>query len=288
MSPALEVQMAKIAVLGMGLLGSGFAENLLQKGHEVRVWNRTASKCAPLVALGATRADTPADAVRGADRVHLILAEDEAVDAVLAQLTPSVGAGVPVIDHSTNLPTRVAARFETLRARDVRYLHAPVFMAPVNARQASGIMLIAGPTDEVEALLPALQAMTGKVLHVGQAPDHAATLKLAGNGLLIMVSAVMGDLFQLAEHNGLKASDVLTLFENFSPSPVYLGKRVLSAGDNPATFELTMARKDIRLMIEGAGGPAGLQVLPAVAAAMDRSIEAGQGDEDYTIFARRR
>ena len=78
--------MDTVAVLGMGLLGRGFAENLLEKGHAVRVWNRTASRCAPVVEAGATLAESPAAAVEGADRVHLVLKADAAVAAVLTEL----------------------------------------------------------------------------------------------------------------------------------------------------------------------------------------------------------
>ncbi|MFN7145740.1 MAG: NAD(P)-binding domain-containing protein, partial [Myxococcota bacterium] len=73
-----------IAVLGTGLLGSGMVENLLAKGERVVVWNRTAAKLAPLVETGAVAAATPAEAVRGAERVHLVLTADDAVDATIA------------------------------------------------------------------------------------------------------------------------------------------------------------------------------------------------------------
>ncbi|MFO0005806.1 MAG: NAD(P)-binding domain-containing protein, partial [bacterium] len=102
--------MATIAVLGAGLLGSGFVTNLLDKGEDVVVWNRTASKLAPLVARGARAAASPADAARGAERVHLVLTADDAVDATIAALRPGLDEGVPVLDHSTNLPARVAER----------------------------------------------------------------------------------------------------------------------------------------------------------------------------------
>ncbi|MCB9681676.1 MAG: NAD(P)-dependent oxidoreductase [Alphaproteobacteria bacterium] len=277
--------MSTVAVLGMGLLGSGFAENLIAKGHTVRVWNRTASKCAPLAALGATVADTPADAVRGADRVHLVLAEDPAVDAVIGQLLPALGAGVPIVDHSTNLPDKVADRHARLTADGVRYVPAPVFMGPANARDGSGLMLVAGPLDD--ALNGALSEMTGKVWHVGDAVDRAAALKLTGNGMLIMLGAVMGDLFHLVEGAGLGPDDVFALLDTFKPNPAWLGKRVLAAGSSPASFELTMARKDVRLMIETAGGPERLSVLPGVAASMDAAIAAGHGADDFAIFAKR-
>lgn len=278
--------MATIAVLGMGLLGAGFAENLIAKGHTVRVWNRTAAKCAPLVALGAVGCETPADAVRDAERVHLILSADFAVDAVIAALQPALGADVPVIDHSTNLPEAVAARAVALRGDGVRYLHAPVFMAPKNSKQATGLMLIAGPNAEVAALTPALQTMTGRVWHVGERADKAATLKIVGNGMIIGMAGLMGDLFRVGAGGDLSTDDVLELFENFAPAPTYIGKRVLAAGTRPPGFELTMARKDTGLMMTTGGDE--LVVLPAIAGSMDAAIERGEGSVDYAIFAKPR
>ena len=107
--------MVTVAVLGTGLLGSGFVESLLGKGHSVRVWNRSAGKAKALEAKGATASASPAEAVGGAERVHLVLSADDAVDAVIEQLRPSLGTGVAVIDHSTNEPERTAARTEELR-----------------------------------------------------------------------------------------------------------------------------------------------------------------------------
>jgi len=279
--------MATIAVLGAGLLGSGMVENLLAKGERVVVWNRTASKLAPLVAKGAVAAATPAEAVTGAERVHLVLTADDAVDATIAAFLPGLGQGVPVIDHSTNLPARVAERYPRLRAAGVRYLHAPVFMSPQNARDAQGVMLIAGPTAEAEALTPALAAMTGRVWHVGEQPERAAVHKLVGNGVFVAIAGTMGDLFQVGAAHGMDPTEVLSLFDVFNPGKAlpFLGGRVANAGTAPASFELTMARKDVRLMIEAAGGPEKLSVLPGVAAAMDSAIAGGHGAQDFAVFA---
>lgn len=278
--------MATIAVLGIGLLGAGFAENLLNRGHTVRVWNRSASKCAPLVALGAEACESPSEAVMGADRVHLVLAEDTAVDAVLADVFAGLGTSAPIVDHSTNHPERVAQRAARIADFGGVYLHAPVFMAPAMARIGGGQMFISGPAAEVDALRPALEEMTGKLIYVGEAPEKAAALKLVGNGLLVMLTGAIGDLFRVGEGAGLTPEDVLGLFEASPRDPVAIGRRVQLAGEGPASFELAMARKDVRLMLELAGDRP-LGVLPGVAAAMDAAIEAGLAQADYAVFAKR-
>ena len=278
--------MSHVAVLGLGLLGRGFALKMLEEGERIRVWNRTAERAAPLAEAGATVASSPAEAVEGATRVHLVLTADDAVDAVIAASRPTLGEGVPVVDHSTNLPTRVQERFHRLRAEGVRYLHAPVFMGPQNAREATGLMLLAGPSDDEAALRPSLERMTGRLLHLGEAPDQAAKIKLTGNGMLVMLTAAMGDLFELGRACGLDHEGILSLFEQFSPTPAAMGRRAVGASRrDPPGFTMTMARKDVGLMLETAGEEARLLLLPAIAAAMDRAIEAGQGDVDFTSLA---
>lgn len=274
-----------IAMLGLGLLGSGMVEHALGRGEQVRVWNRTAGKAAPLVAKGAIAAETPADAVRGCERVHLILAEDDAVDAVIASLRPGLGKDVLILDHSTNDPARVAERVKRLHAEGVAYVHAPVFMAPSDARKASGMIVLGGDPALAERARPALAKMTGLVLDGGPTASGAATLKLCGNALFIGLAGLMGDVLAIGEGGGLTTGQTLALFEHLKPSPGFVASRLATAGTRPASFELTMARKDVRLMLTTAGE--GLVVLPGVAAAMDRAIDAGKGSADFGVFARR-
>jgi 3-hydroxyisobutyrate dehydrogenase len=279
--------MARVTVIGAGLLGSGFVTNLLAKGEAVTVWNRSPEKLAPLVERGAVAAASPAEAVRGADRVHLVLSEDDAVEAVVAAFAGALGDGVFVIDHSTNAPARVAERHPRLRAQGVRYVHAPVFMSPANAREAGGLMLLAASAEEADALAPLLAPMTGRVWFVGERCDLAATLKLTGNGVLLSLVGVLGDLIAMGEAQGLSPEQVLSLFEVFKPgnSFGFFGSRAARKGAGPASFELQMARKDLRLMLEAAGGPDDLVILPAVAAAMDRALEEGHAHKDYSVYA---
>jgi 3-hydroxyisobutyrate dehydrogenase-like beta-hydroxyacid dehydrogenase len=277
--------MTTIALLGTGLLGAGMVENLLAKGQRVRVWNRTRDKLAPLTDKGAVAGADPADTVRGATRVHLVLAEDPAVDAVIGRLREGLGAGVPVIDHSTNLPAKVASRFAALRAAGVRYVPAPVFMSPQNAREASGLMMLAGPRADADELEPALAPMTGKVWYTGERPDVAAVYKLAGNSVFFALAAAMNDVFAMGKGNDVPPEKMLALFDVFRPGSAlpWIGQRVAAAAGAPASFELDMARKDARLMQEAAGSARTL-LLPAIAAAMDQAIAKGRGSADFAAF----
>ena len=279
--------MATIAVPGTGLLGAAFVENLLSKGHTVRVWNRTRAKLAPLIDKGAVAAEDPADCVRGADRVHLVLAEDTAVDAVVEQLLPGLSTDVPLIDFSTNLPAKVAARFERLRAEGVRYVSSPVFMAPKHAREGSGLIVMSGPKRDDEDLRPAIEEMTGKFWYLGERVDLAAIYKLAGNSFFFAVTAALGDTLALGRANGVEESVMMELFQEFKPGSGLhnVHERIATACDGVPSFEMTMAQKDARLTQEASGNEH-LFVLPAVIAAMQRGIDNGDGGADFAAFAK--
>ena len=137
--------MSTITFLGTGLLGAAFAEAAAQRGDTVTAWNRTAAKAQALAQFGVKPAANPADAVRGASRVHLVLKDDAVVEEVIGAARPGLAAGAVIVDHSTTLPALTAARSERLAREGVKYLHCPVFMGPAAARTAKGSMLAAGP-----------------------------------------------------------------------------------------------------------------------------------------------
>lgn len=279
--------MATIAVLGTGLLGAGMVENLLKKGETVHIWNRTREKLAPLVAKGAIAATDPATCVEGAERVHLILSEDSAVDDVIKQLRPGLTEGTPIIDHTTNLPEKVRARFEALRSANVRYMPTPVFMAPKHASEGSGMMMMSGPKEDADEYQEAIETMTGKLWHVGERPDLAALLKLAGNSVYFAITGAIGDVIAMGKNNNVDPETMMKVFSEFKPGAGLhmVEKRIAGAGKGKASFEMTMALKDAQLMAD-ATGDENLFVLPAIIEAMRQGIEAGQGQNDFAGFAK--
>ena len=276
--------MAKLAFLGAGMISAGMIEAACKRGEQVTVYNRTHAKAEALVALGARAARTPAEAVLGAERVHVVMSDDAAVDGVLAQCEQGFGGAV-VIDHSTVSPAGTQARVERLTAAGVEFLHAPVFMSPQSCRESSGMMLVAGPTTLYERVAPELAKMTGSVKYLGERPQIAAAYKLFGNAMLITIVAGLADVFAMASSLGLDPKEALTLYDIFNPTMVlfHRGKK-MAQGEYQAAFELSMARKDVRLMIEAASDQR-LAVLPGIAARMDELLAKGFGADDMGILA---
>jgi 3-hydroxyisobutyrate dehydrogenase-like beta-hydroxyacid dehydrogenase len=274
-----------IAFLGTGRLGAGFVEAALGRGDRVTVWNRTADKAQALAAFGAVVAATPAEAVRGAARVHLVLKDDDSVEQVIAECRAELGADTIIVDHTTTLPARTAARAERLSAEGVKYLHCPVFVGPAAARLARGNILAAGPQALFERVKPALEKQAARVVYYGERPDLAAVIKLIGNAYLIGTGAVMADFMSIARNAGVSAEQAMSLFDFFDPANIVQTRGVsMMKGDFTPSFELSMARKDVKLMIEAAGDRP-LAALPSLAARMDALIAAGHGGEDFAVLA---
>jgi len=277
--------MANIAFLGTGLLGGAFAEAAAKRGDTVTAWNRSPDKVLALARFGVKPAATPSEAVRGASRVHLILKDDAVVEEVIAQARTGLSLATILIDHTTTLPMLTAERARRLHADGVKYLHCPVFMGPPAARNAQGLMMVAGPNAHFEEVKSELARMTGRLEYLGERPDIAAIDKLFGNAMIIGIAAMTADILTMAQATDVAAEDAIKLLGLLDLNAIIAGRGMNMARANfVASFELAMARKDVRLMLETAGNRP-MAALPAIAARMDQLIAAGHGTKDASVLA---
>jgi 3-hydroxyisobutyrate dehydrogenase len=162
-------------------------------------------------------------------------------------------------------------------------------MGPANAAEGTGLMLLSGPKARCDKLLPVLQPMTGKVVVLGEAPERAAAFKLFGNLTLLGLLGVLGDVNRLAHAVGISTHDAFSLFQHFNPGQTLPARaaRIEAAEFTQPSFEMAMARKDVRLMIEQARrGGVELFMMPALAAMFDAAIARGEGALDCAAAAR--
>ena len=277
-----------VAFIGMGLLGSNFVKSMLKRGIAVQVWNRTAEKANALEAFGAKAFNIVGDAVKGATRVHITLVDDAVVDSILAEAEASLAPGAIIIDHTTTSAPGAAQRAAAWRAKGFYYLHAPVFMGPINALESTGIMMASGDEDLFKQVEAELTAMTGRLVYLGPQPERAAGMKLLGNLFLISITSGLSDTFGLAKALGMPGEDVLQLFDFFNPGAMIpaRAKRILNGQFEEPSWELKMARKDARLMIEQAESKhITLNSTKATAQLMDEWIAKGKGSKDWNIIA---
>lgn len=278
-----------IAFIGTGLLGSNFTKALLQKGEQVNVWNRTTARAQALEEFGARAFENVADAVKGATRVHITLKDDQSVNEVLEMALPGLAAGQLIIDHTTTSAHGAAERTELWKSRNITYLHVPVFMGPGNALDSTGTMLVSGDAAVIASVEPMLATMTGKVINCGPKNNTAAGMKLIGNLFLIAATAGVTDGLMLAKSLGISPEQMSDMFDAWNPTRLVQAriKKITSDTFDQPNWELNMARKDARLMMEEtalAGNS--LVAIPAIAAEMDRWIATGHGDNDWTVIGK--
>jgi 3-hydroxyisobutyrate dehydrogenase-like beta-hydroxyacid dehydrogenase len=218
--------------------------------------------------------------------VHLVLKDDAVVEEVIAALRPGLEDHAIIVDHSTTQPERTATRSRRLNADGVRYLHCPVFIGPAAARAGQGTILAAGPQPLYDAVKAPLARMAAKVQYLGERPDLAAVYKLCGNAFIIGLNALVADVFSIAAGADVPPADTLGVLELFNPAAVIAGRgRSMAAGDFTPSFELAMARKDVRLMMETAS-ELPLAALPSIAARMDTLISEGRGGDDLAVMGK--
>jgi 3-hydroxyisobutyrate dehydrogenase-like beta-hydroxyacid dehydrogenase len=278
--------MTHIAFLGTGLLGGALVEAAAKRGDQITVWNRTIDKARALERFGVHVAPTPVDAVRDAVRVHLVLRDDAAVNDVIAAIRPGLAKQTIIVDHTTTQPAATAQRATQLNAEGVRYIHCPVFIGPAAARLGHGTIMASGPRALFDEIEPALARMADRVEYFGDRPDLAAVYKLCGNAAIIGISALVADVLAVARAADEAPANALKVFELFNPVATIAGRgKNMASGNFAPSFELSMARKDVRLMMETAGDLP-LAALPGIAARMDELIAEGHGADDLAILGK--
>lgn len=275
----------KVAVLGLGIMGSGMARQLLAAGFEVSVWNRSADKAGPLAEAGARIGPTPADAAKGADVVVAMLADDNVSRAVWTGEDGALAAmaeGAIAIDSSTLTGGWVAELAELAQVRDIRFLEAPVTGSRDQAAQGALRFLVGGDGETVASARPVFEAMGNAVVHLGPV-GSGATVKLANNFLCGVQAASLAEAVALFEKRGLDLEQAMSILTDGAPASPLLkavSRRMLDRAYDPH-FLVPLMAKDL-----GYAGQALAEVgiVSAIASAarqrFSEADNAGYGNKD--------
>jgi 3-hydroxyisobutyrate dehydrogenase-like beta-hydroxyacid dehydrogenase len=283
---------APVAVLGLGHMGLGLANRLLDTGHALRVYNRTPEKARPLAERSAVVAETPRDAVTPGG-VAITMVSD---DAALAQLTlgpdglaDALGGGVHLSMSTVGPDTARRLAAEHAR-RGGAYVSAPVFGRPEVAAQGKVWGVVSGDAAARARVAPLLDALTRGRTELGDDPGAACAVKLGGNLLILAANAALADALALGAAHGVAPADLVALYgDTLFASPIYKGyganvaKALTSRAPNTPGFSVRLARKDVALA-ESAARATGTRLTTAepVRAGLDEAITAGLADADVT------
>ena len=289
--PALRVGFA-----GIGRMGLPMARNVLEAGFPLTVFNRTPARCDPLVEAGATLASSPADLARASDVVITMVADGDAVRALLDGpdgVLAGAGPGLVLVEMSTIGPLAARAIAGHCAEHGVAMLDAPVSGSIAVATAGELTILVGGEEAALERARPALDAMSKAVLHLGPLGAGAA-IKLSINLIIGATVQSVSEALVVAEASGIEreaAYDAIAASVVGSTFVDYKRDAWLDPDGTPTAFTLDLMRKDLLLALE-LGAATGVPLLATSAAVNGTTLaiglEGGDGDQVRIADALRR
>ena len=282
----------RVGFAGLGRMGLPMATRLADAGLPLTVWNRTASRAAPLAGRGVQVAGSLPDLAAGSDVLITMLADGQAArdvwcgpDGLLAACRP----GCTGVDMSTTGPAAAREIAAEAARHGADFLDAPVSGSTALAEQGTLTTMVGGPAQAFERVRPVLTAPTARQLHLGPAGAGAA-MKLAVNIMIAATNQAVAEGLALAAQAGIDPRDAyeaLTASAVSSPFLRYKREAYLEPGDGPVSFTTTLMAKDLQLALDIAGEAAlPLALAAAAKESLDQARAAGFGDADFACVAR--
>ncbi|MDX1663865.1 MAG: NAD(P)-dependent oxidoreductase [Candidatus Promineifilaceae bacterium] len=245
-----------VGFIGLGIMGQGMAQNLLEAGFDLTVWNRTTKKMAPFIDAGAQGAESPADLARKTEIIVICVSDTPDVEEVVlgeSGLIEGVRPGSLVIDCSTISPQATRRIAEALQEQDIHMLDAPISGGSEGAAEGTLSIMVGGDEEQVARAMPLLEAMGKAITHVG---DNGAgqMVKLVNQILVVVNMLAVGEALLFAEAGGLDLGRTLDAVSQGAAGSWMLsnrGPQVVERDWRPG-FTIDLQQKDLRLVLEAA------------------------------------
>ena len=279
-----------IGVAGLGRMGSAIAARLMEVGHQLTVWNRSAGKVEPLAQAGAKVASSPAELVGQVEAVLTILTDRAAIAGVYegpSGLLAGNAKGKLFIEMSTVQPETEIALAEKVRAKGAVFVECPVGGTVGPARDGKLLGVAGGTAEDFARARPLLVQMCRRVEHVGPV-GAGSSMKLALNLPLMIYYQALGESYVLCRHLGLDPKWLMEFLSDTSGAPNVLKTRggkiaaALTGGDmGPPAFDVDTIRKDLATMLaEGKVRGTTLPLVEKTLAVYDEAAREGWGKRD--------
>jgi 3-hydroxyisobutyrate dehydrogenase-like beta-hydroxyacid dehydrogenase len=280
----------RIGFLGLGTMGAPIANNLRKAGHEITVWNRTASKADHLVKKGARLARTPRECAEGRDLVLTCLSDEKALEAVLDGpdgVLAGLAEGEVLVDLSTAGVRAARSAAERAGKRGARFVAGPILGSRAAAEKAQIVLVVGGPAAARDRARPALHAVSARMFELDE-PAQAALMKLCINAVGGAMITAFGEALALGASGGLDVARIVEVLQASGfHSPLYLmkGEQVVQRDFAPR-FAIHLAEKDQRLAQEAASEQgAKMPITEAVRRLFSEAVESGRGQQDIAAVA---
>ena len=246
----------RVGFIGLGIMGSGMARNLLKAGVDLVVWNRTASKMDSLTRDGAKPASSPADLAARCDVIILCVSDTPDVEAVLfgdEGVIYGVQAGSLVIDCSTISPIETKEFADKLADKGTHMLDAPISGGSEGAANGTLSIMVGGEAEQVERAMPFFKAMGKTITHVG-GNGAGQMVKLVNQVLVVGGMLSLGEAFLLAQAGGLDLEKTFEAVAGGAAGSWALsnrGPQIIERDWRPG-FMIDLQQKDLRLVLDAA------------------------------------
>ncbi len=282
----------KIGFVGLGIMGSAMASNLLKAGFKVTVWNRSPDKYSLLVDLGATVAASPRVVAESSNVVIAMMANPAAVlsvrdgaEGIIAGLSSGIGyVDMSTVDAGTSLES-----YRLAHEKGALFLEAPVAGSRKPAEDATLTIMTAGDRELYDSSLPVLEKMGKKLLFLGET-GNASRMKLANNLVMCGMLTALSEGIALAAGSGLDTAQLLEVLDSGAvTNPMFRlkGPQIAANKEFPAAFPLKHMQKDLRLALqlaEEVGQP--LFVTATINELYKKALAENLGDADFAAISR--
>jgi 3-hydroxyisobutyrate dehydrogenase-like beta-hydroxyacid dehydrogenase len=279
-----------VGVIGLGLMGSAFASNLLLRGHEVHVYNRTARKAEPLVAKGAVLHPSAKDLASSVDIVMTSLTDQDAIDSVALGedgFLDSMRKGSLWIDLSTIDPRASVRHAEAAKKAGVDRLDAPV-VGSEDLASSGGLVILVGGSKEVFQKYESFLNELGKTVSYLGADGNGHRMKLDVNLYLGLIGEAFSEALVLSQKQGFDAKTFVETINKTAHKNTFSEVKgpKIAAGDFDAAFSLNNLLKDLRLADKQASETGAILPMSKVALAeYSNAAKVGDGDKDFSVIA---
>ena len=285
MNATTDAANTRVAVLGIGIMGSAMARNLIRAGLPTTVWDRSAGATTALADAGAQVASSPAEAVAGAKTVITMLPNADVVSSVMSDETAEAFADQAAWAQMGTIgfaaTSQIAGHLHQLRP-DVMFVDAPVSGSKGPAEHGQLLILASGPLAAQPVVGPAFDAIGRKTVWLGEA-GAGSRMKLAVNAYMSILIEGLAEALELADLLDIDQTKLADAIEGGPlDAPIADAKlHKMEEGDYAPEFPLEWALKDVDLALQAAGSDA-LPVLAALSRQWRSAVEAGHGREDFS------
>ncbi len=246
--------MERLGFIGLGIMGRGMAANLVEAGHPVTVWNRTASKAE---GVGATIVASPQEVGPESDIVFVCVSDTPDVEEVVFGdfgVIHGMTSGDVLVDHSTISPVATARFASDAAEMGITWVDAPVSGGSEGAERGTLAVMAGGDSVAVERVRPIMAAYSSSIVHVGESPGSGQMVKAVNQVLVVVNQLAASEALLLADAAGLDLRKTLAAVEGGAAGSWMLsnrGPQMIERDWRPG-FTIDLQQKDLRLVLEAA------------------------------------